>query len=345
MSWNRLRGFCHRSREWSRATRGMELFEMAAIDLCEFADANSGFFVYRKRIFTEGIKHHKPKVYVPWGVFAKEEERLQEDVDRTLGKIDLLNPLMEQWMLIEDMPSILQEAWKRYGLLEIGIWPLVSREQMTGAIVAAGTKPVSVQLIIGTGTALMDSCAAQVSLALDLILTGKIAENASQRDLLTGLLNRRGLETRLPQLLQECESTEAHIVLGLIDMDDLKQINDTQGHPAGDNALREIAEIISRNTRSGDIVARLGGDEFAVLMQLDQPDAYAVVERLREAVELESQGLSVSVGGALWGVDGDTFAQCYKIADERLYECKRGKKATAIQHSYGRVAEPLSHTE
>ena len=110
---NILRGFCHRSREWSRATRGMELFEMAAADLSEFADADSGFFVYRKRVLTEGMKPQTPRVYASWGVFAHDEERLQDDVDHALNQLDLLNPLMEQWMLTEDMPSDLQEAWKR----------------------------------------------------------------------------------------------------------------------------------------------------------------------------------------------------------------------------------------
>lgn len=195
-----LRGFCHRSREWSRATRGMELFEMAATDLREFADADSGFFVYRKRVLTNGVTPQKPMVYAPWGVFTHDEERLQNDVEQTLSQLDLVNPLMEQWMLTEDMPPVLQKAWNRYGLLEVGIWPLVSHEQMIGVIVVSRTKPAD-RVSVVTGTALMDSCAAQVSLALDLILAGRIAEEASQRDLLTGLLNRRGLEARLPQLV------------------------------------------------------------------------------------------------------------------------------------------------
>ncbi len=322
-----LRGFCHHSREWSRATRGMELFKMAAADLSEFADADSGFFVYRKRLLSEGIKPQTPSVYASWGVFAYDEERLQADVDHTLNQLDLLNPLMEQWVLTEDMPSDLQKAWKGYGLLEVGIWPLVSREQMIGAIVVVRTKPVSGRLTRETGTALMDSCAAQVSLALDLILTGRIAEEASQRDLLTGLLNRRGLEARLPRLIQESKGTGNNLVMGLIDMNDLKQINDTHGHPMGDQALRQVADIISRNVSAGDIVARFGGDEFAVVLQSDRPDAVSAIERIRQAVQ--ESGLSVSVGGAVWGIDGNSLEQCYVVADERLYECKQLAKADA----------------
>ncbi|KPV45719.1 hypothetical protein AN477_00640 [Alicyclobacillus ferrooxydans] len=276
---------------------------------------------------TYGVTSQTPTVYASWGVFANDEERLQADVDHALSQMELLHPHMERWMLTEDMPSDLQEAWKGYGLLEVGIWPLVSRERMIGAIVVGRTKPVSGRLTIETGTALMDSCAAQISLALDLILTGRIAEEASQRDLLTGLLNRRGLEVRLPQLVEECNDFGTHLVLGLIDMDELKQINDTHGHPMGDQALRQVADIISRNVSTGDIVARFGGDEFAVVLQSDWPDAISAMERIRQA--LQESGLSVSVGGAVWGIDGDSLEQCYVVADERLYECRQLAKADA----------------
>lgn len=335
---NILRGFCHRSREWSRATRGIELFKMAATDLCEFADADSGFFVYRKRVLTKGITPQT--VYAPWGVFAHDEERLQRDVDHALGQMDLLRPMMERWMLTEDMPTILQEAWSNYGLLEVGIWPLVSREQIIGAIVVARTEPTG-RVSVVTGIALMDSCAAQVSLALDLILAGRIAEEASQRDLLTGLLNRRGLEARLPLLVQECERSGNHLVLGLVDMDGLKIVNDTLGHPAGDNALRQIAAIISRNVRVNDLVARFGGDEFAIVLQSDCPDAESAMERIQRAVESESGGLSVSVGGAVWGIDGVALEPCYQVADERLYECKRLARRCSSNEPHGAGILPL----
>ncbi|KPV43153.1 GGDEF domain-containing protein [Alicyclobacillus ferrooxydans] len=319
MDANVLRGFCHRSRQWSRANRGMELFNMAADDLREFAETDSGFFVYRKRLPTNGVIPQNATVYAPWGVFANREEQLQRLVNKAFDWIDLLNPLMERWILFEDMPTVIQQVWCGFGVLEVGIWPLVSREQMIGAIVVARTKP-SHRVSVMTKTALMDSCAAQISLALDLILTGRIAEEASQRDLLTGLLNRRGLEAKLPQLVQECENC---LVFGLIDLNDLKEVNDTRGHPVGDNALRQVADIISRNVRAGDIVARFGGDEFVVVLQSDRPDANTAMERIRQAVEEQSDGLSVSVGGAVWGADGATLERCYEVADERLYECKR----------------------
>lgn len=323
-----LRHFFHRSREWSRATRGVEMVEMAAKDLAEIAEADSGFFVYRRRVFTNGITPQMPTVYAPWGVFANDEEQLQRLLDDALNRLDTLIPIMERWALVEDIPSELQAAWSGYGLLEVGIWPVISREQMIGAVVASRTHPTN-RLTIETGTALMDACAAQISLALDLILTVRIAEDASQRDLLTGSLNRRGLEARLPGLLKQTEESRNFLVFGLLDLDDLKILNDAQGHPAGDQALRQVADIICHSVHADDIVARFGGDEFAVVLQSESPDAQSAIQRIQQTVQQQSDGHSVSVGGAIWNLDGDTLEQCYLVADKRLYECKRQAKISA----------------
>lgn len=113
-------------------------------------------------------------------------------------------------------------------------------------------------------------------------------------------------------------------------MDNLKQVNDKHGRPTGDNALRQVAEIISRTVRLSDVVARFGGDEFAILMQCDGADTSTAIERIRRAVEEQSDGLSVSVGCAVWGIEGGSLEQCYAIADERLYECKRLAKVDTV---------------
>ncbi len=91
-----LRAFCHRSREWSRATRGMELFQMAAIYLRRFADADSGFFVYRKRVLTNGVTPQTPTVYASWGVFAGDEKSLQTDVEDGVPLCSLESPRSTQ---------------------------------------------------------------------------------------------------------------------------------------------------------------------------------------------------------------------------------------------------------
>lgn len=299
---------------------------MVAKRLQDVAGVDSGFFVYPNKNMV-GLTTATSAVYASWGVFSNAEEPLKSMMlDDVINRHGEENPWMERWTRAEDILMALQVTRKRLGLLEIGIWSLDLQGQRVGAIFAARTRPASGSLFRATHTTLMDVCAAQVSLSLDFLLAVQIADKASQQDALTGLLNRRGLEGRLPQLLQDCERSGAYLILGLMDVDNLKRVNDTYGHWAGDTALREIADLLSRTVRSGDLVARLGGDEFAVVLKTNTPDAYAAMERIQDAIDRASCILSVSVGGALWRTDGDSWASCYKVADARMYEHKRRKK-------------------
>jgi len=325
---NSLRAFLECSREWSRASDEMELFHMASKALQDVADVDSGFVVYSKNSMA-GFTTARSAMYASWGVFSNAEEPLKSMMlNDVINRHGEGNPLMERWTRAEDMPMAWQVTRKRLGLLEIGIWPLASQGQRVGAIIVARTRPASDPLSRATPTTLMDVCAAQVSLSLDFLLAVQIADKASQQDALTGLLNRRGLEARLPQLLRDCERSGAHLVLGLMDVDDLKRVNDIYGHWAGDEALREIADLLCRTVRSGDLVARLGGDEFAVVLQTDKPDAYAAMRRIQDAIDRASDNLSVSMGGAVWRMDGDSLEPCFKVADARMYKHKRSKKIT-----------------
>ncbi len=303
---------------------------MAGSDLERFANVDSGFFVYRKRVFTNGVVPGKPRVFAPWGVFREDVDELSDVLEKTLDNLGKLEDIMENWLPVASIPSLrLREAWSRYNIVEFGIWPLVSREVRVGAIVAVRTHRVTPGLAPDISHALMDACAAQISLALDLVLALRIAEEASQRDLLTGLLNRRGLEARLPHLIDEVSHVpgEAYLVFCVMDLDDLKAINDTLGHPAGDDALRKVGEIITRNVRSQDLVCRYGGDEFVLVLASKMPDAMGTAKRIQTVVREQSGVLSVSVGAAVLGVDGNTLDDCYRIADERLYENKRISKS------------------
>ncbi|MCL6453361.1 MAG: GGDEF domain-containing protein [Alicyclobacillus sp.] len=324
MNSSLLRNFLHRSRQWARATRGAQLFEMAARDLAEIAEVDSGFFVYQKRWHAEeGIR-----VYVPWGVFAGREAALQGLLEEVLQEPASIEAILERWLLAEDIPDPrIRGSWANDPLLEIGVWPLYSRERMNGALVAARTKSVSSLLTPETSVALMDTCAAQVSLALDLILTGRIAEDASQRDLLTGVLNRRGLEARLPGMLAGAEAAGQTLMFALIDVNDLKALNDVHGHPAGDAALHDIAQRLVGEVGSTGIVARIGGDEFAALSRVHAADGAAFERALQAAVVSPRHACTVSVGTAVWGIDGETLESCYEVADGRLYEQKRRRKS------------------
>ncbi|TMF39489.1 MAG: GGDEF domain-containing protein, partial [Chloroflexi bacterium] len=120
--------------------------------------------------------------------------------------------------------------------------------------------------------------------------------------------------------------------LMMIDLDNLKRINDRLGHSAGDGALRLVAQQLLRVVRASDLCARVGGDEFAVAMpETDIDRARDVATRLRRAVDHAALGMrapehvEVSVGIAAWAA-GEDWEAVYQAADTDLYEDKRRRK-------------------
>ena len=154
-------------------------------------------------------------------------------------------------------------------------------------------------------------------------LVVRLRELADQ-DYLTGLLNTRAFEAALQR---RCAGGRRFAIL-LADLDELKETNDRDGHAAGNALLRTAAAGIEDTVRGGDLVARVGGDEFGVLSDAVTPeDATALAARIE--AELEADGVAVSVGWAIFPVDGATSMSLYRRADERLYASKHARKARA----------------
>jgi diguanylate cyclase (GGDEF)-like protein len=142
---------------------------------------------------------------------------------------------------------------------------------------------------------------------------------AAATDPLTGLLNRRAMGERLGHEMARARRTGEAFATLLIDVDSFKQINDSRGHAAGDAALEALAGVLTRELREIDTVARIGGDEFAVLLPATGvAGAQATAARLRERA-----GVSISVGAAVYGIDGLTGEELARAADAALYEAKR----------------------
>jgi diguanylate cyclase (GGDEF)-like protein len=160
-------------------------------------------------------------------------------------------------------------------------------------------------------------------------------------DPLTGLFNRRYFETRLEQELQRQRRQDDDLSLLMLDLDNFKELNDTQGHLVGDVALKEVAEILRRAVRIFDVCARYGGEEFVILMPgAGASTALRIAERIRRQVEQHFAGgrrsgvpipltVSIGVGTATPGVTRDVIiAQ----ADEGLLVAKsRGKNQVVPQ--------------
>jgi len=124
----------------------------------------------------------------------------------------------------------------------------------------------------------------------------------------------------------------------MIDLDHFKWINDTYGHPAGDDVLRNIAQTLDETTRPSDVVGRFGGEEFLVLLpDIDRHATELAAERVRGAIanlritttdkrggQAIIAGRTTSIGVALYPRDGDTLASLLQAADAAVYEAKEG---------------------
>ncbi|WP_432726629.1 sensor domain-containing diguanylate cyclase [Variovorax sp. W6] len=161
-------------------------------------------------------------------------------------------------------------------------------------------------------------------------------------DALTGLPNRRTLIDSLRRLMAQGERDNTSVLVGFIDMDGFKKINDTHGHDIGDDFLVAMAARLSASLRAGDMLARNGGDEFVVIGAGpafgESPNAAArsLADRLGESTvgELQLQGTTIDYRGASVGVvavdpRSTSAAEALRLADEAMYAVKRGRRAVA----------------
>ena len=162
----------------------------------------------------------------------------------------------------------------------------------------------------------------------------------SLTDELTGLPNRRYLNRRLREELAMTRRFNSPISCIMIDLDHFKQINDTLGHQAGDEILREVAKVLSSGRRGYDVVGRYGGEEFLVLLpQVDADEAMAVAERLRREVEgavfriASGTSTQVTISLGLTTFRGDEEleeAELIQRTDEALYQAKTSGRNRSV---------------
>jgi diguanylate cyclase (GGDEF)-like protein len=157
----------------------------------------------------------------------------------------------------------------------------------------------------------------------------------SLTDELTGLYNRRGFATLAEQQTKMARRLQKNLWLIFIDVDGLKQINDTFGHREGDRALRDTGEVLRRTFRASDILARLGGDEFCILAVDESGSGLtAVTERLQENLKQHNAQhpdrpytLSFSIGMVRFDpASSPSIEEPLARADQLLYEQKRSKR-------------------
>ena len=145
-------------------------------------------------------------------------------------------------------------------------------------------------------------------------------------DPLTSLYNRRSFDRLLESAVSQSRRYDWKLLLVILDVDNLKELNDREGHAAGDAVLRTLAERFHSAVRFGDTAARIGGDEFALILPDTVP---AALPKLIERITRDSKELSMSYGCARCPDEADDTERLFKLADERLYEAKGVRAGSA----------------
>ena len=206
---------------------------------------------------------------------------------------------------------------------------------------------VTGEIFSGDDLIMLRSFASYAAIALERStyygLAGHLRE-LSITDVLTGLFNRRYFEERFYEELHRSERHNLLFSLAMIDLDDFKLFNDTEGHLAGDEILRSIAYIAKDTLRISDVIARFGGEEFAVIMpQTEKGEAFLVTERIRTSIkeqiartwkDFPREAVTISIGIATYPVDGQDRKELIRSADRALYRAKiEGKDRTILWKS------------
>lgn len=152
-------------------------------------------------------------------------------------------------------------------------------------------------------------------------------------DALTSLANYREFLDALEREVPRAERAHHSFALMLLDVDDLKRINDRWGHLSGNRALKRLADVLKEHCRATDVAARYGGDEFAVLLiDADPGMAQQITRRVQNALDKdrEEPRVRVSVGISVYPDNGRSARELLQAADEQLYKHKKGRRGRIL---------------
>jgi diguanylate cyclase (GGDEF)-like protein/putative nucleotidyltransferase with HDIG domain len=230
------------------------------------------------------------------------------------------------------------------GLKSALVCPLVLGGTVKGALALYHTVPHG---FTDEHRRLVSRVSVQIAAVINNAVVFEQTREDSVTDPLTGLPNTRFLYSHAGRELARAARLKSSVTLMLLDLDNLKPINDTFGHQAGNRALCAVASVLRGAIRPYDICVRYGGDEFIILLS-DFGADQAAAKRLELQKALESTPFSVgdllrvrltiSIGTAVFPADGDSYEALLQVADARMYEDKAARKLRRAERAVPRMA-------
>ncbi len=241
---------------------------------------------------------------------------------------------------IDNSDSVQNILFKTLGTTSFGLLPLIEKNHIKGVVFVDNynTKTIITNEELDNSVSIIH----QASTALINSNLYKQSQNLAYTDSLTGLFNKRYLDFSFEQNLGKLLSKEFDLAALIIDVDYFKNYNDTNGHIAGNTALKRIAELLLTESRNKDVVVRFGGEEFCILLfDIDKDGALGVAERMRNRVEKEAffnetlqpnKNLSISIGLSMFNGE-NTLELFLEKADKALYEAKNRGRNKVIYYN------------
>jgi len=244
-------------------------------------------------------------------------------------------PLPGRELQAMDRQVIFDSESRVRGLAALKIFPLSAGERILGTLIAGSRAKTDFNSDVLRMIEVIALQAAQALLRAQLF---EQTEKMAVTDGLTGLLNHRAFQARAEDALAQAKRYRRRCSLVLLDIDHFKSVNDTYGHPVGDEVLRVVARIIKGKGRDTDITARYGGEEFAIVMpETDARGAKVIAERIRETVgketfatELGVLRITVSLGIATFPDHAPEKQALIDLADRCLYSAKHGGRNRSV---------------
>jgi two-component system, cell cycle response regulator len=227
------------------------------------------------------------------------------------------------------------------------VLPLLVKDEVVGTFTVAAKRPSAFP---SDRREMLGVIANQVAISLQNAHMYQALEEQATTDGLTGLVNHRTFQERFSTMLGRADRHKSPVSLILTDIDHFKKVNDSYGHPVGDEVLRRVAAILGASARKIDIVARYGGEEFAIVLEAtDRAGARQLAERIRADVAQQqfkaAQGtfqVTLSLGVASYPEDAPAKDAVIARADQALYAAKHGgRNRTVCTADLEKVPKPV----